>query len=283
METRMSALFPEISANSSCLLKPAAPTLATHPLPPLPAARREHRGCGSPNPPQWQGSRTRADCGAPSLGLCKAHREPGGGSARLPGGPSDPGPFLPRNPRSASTGPCRPHLLRQPGALSACGAEPPCQFTRTPGSLPRCRRRQPPPSLSPRAAHVDAPAAAGDPGVCPGAAPASLPICPQLQPDKPAFSTPTPAQASGLELLFPLSFSALIHGTGIRRPAFHKLMHRHELQAAVSLTLPTDTELENRCPVLGSYCSSQPRGEGRPEASNSVTAENEMRWGNGQL
>lgn len=117
METRMSALFPEISANSSCLLKPAAPTLATHLLPPLPAARRERRGCGSPNPPQWQGSRTRADCGAPSLGLCKAHRAPGGGSGRLPGGPSDPGPFLPRNPRSASTGWCRPHLLRQPGAL----------------------------------------------------------------------------------------------------------------------------------------------------------------------
>ena len=81
--------------------------------------------------------RTSADCGSPSLGLCKAHRAPSGGSARLPGGPSDPGPFLPRNPRSASMGPCRPHLLRQPGALSACGAEPPCQFTRTPGSLPR--------------------------------------------------------------------------------------------------------------------------------------------------
>lgn len=31
--------------------------------------------------------RTSADCGSPSLGLCKAHPAPGGGSARLPGAP----------------------------------------------------------------------------------------------------------------------------------------------------------------------------------------------------
>ncbi|CAI9177762.1 unnamed protein product [Rangifer tarandus platyrhynchus] len=164
---------------------------------------------------------------------------------------ASPGPLRPRKPRSASKGPCRPHQLRRPGTLSACGVEPPCQFTRTPGTLPRRRRRrQPPPSLPPRAAHQDAPAAAGDPGACPGAAPASLPICPQLQPDKPAFSTHTPAQASWLELVFSVSFSALVHEMGIR-PAFHKLIHRYEFRASCEPDSPDRHRAEqNRCPVL---------------------------------
>lgn len=40
MERRMSALFPEISANSFCLLKPAAPTFSTHPY----LLSRQHTG-----------------------------------------------------------------------------------------------------------------------------------------------------------------------------------------------------------------------------------------------
>lgn len=50
----------------------------------------------------------------------------------------------------------------------------------------------------------------------------------------------------------------------------------------MSLTLPTDTELENRCPAPRVILQFPAQGEGRPQgASNSVTAENEMLWGNG--
>lgn len=138
--------------------------------------------------------------------------------------PASPAPATRRSLclRSGAALPVHPHARLPPApppppapAQSAAPRRPRGRSSRrgAPGRLPRSRAREPSPL----------PAAAAS-QTCP--------------------STSTPAQASGLELLFSLSFRALIHEMGIRRPAFHKLIHRYEVQASVSLTLPTDTELD---------------------------------------